>query len=174
MSFPHNRPSRREFLGRLRSAPDEQTRADATAIRPPWTVDFDTRCTGCADCVPACPEGIITLDDENLPIIDFNKGECSFCAACADACTEDVFDRTVSPAWQLDIAVAKNCFAEQGIYCRSCGDICPEKAIRIPPQLGGRARVIIDEDSCTKCGACQAACPADAILITPRKEYAHE
>jgi ferredoxin-type protein NapF len=167
-------PGRREFLNRLRSAPDQQLCPDATAIRPPWALHFDSQCTGCADCLPACPEGIITLDEANLPTIDFNRGECSFCGACADACIENVFDRTAQPAWHLDITVTKNCFAEQGIYCRSCGDICPQRAIRIPPQLGGRARVIIDEDACTRCGACQAACPADAISITPHKEYAHE
>ncbi|MDG4717766.1 MULTISPECIES: ferredoxin-type protein NapF [Thalassospira] len=167
-------PGRRAFLDRFRSGTDVQSRPELSAIRPPWAVQFDANCTGCADCVPACPEGIIALDGANLPAIDFNKGECSFCEACADACSENVFDRSVEPAWHLDITVAKNCFAEQGIYCRSCGDICPERAIRIPPQLGGRARVIIDSDTCTRCGACQGACPADAILITPHKEYAHE
>ncbi|MHC8492194.1 ferredoxin-type protein NapF [Thalassospira sp. SM2505] len=167
-------PSRRDFLNRLRPAQDRHVHPDTHAIRPPWAVNFHANCTACGDCVPACPEGIISLDDKQFPTIDFNKGECTFCGACADACAEDVFDRTANPAWQLDITVAKNCFAEQGIYCRSCGDICPERAIRIPPQLGGRARVIIDESTCTRCGACQTACPADAIMITPQKEYAHE
>ncbi|HBS20926.1 4Fe-4S binding protein, partial [Thalassospira sp.] len=50
---------------------------------------------------------------------------------------------------------------------------CPESAIRIIPQLGGRARVLIGDDLCTGCGACFSACPVDAISIKPATEIAH-
>lgn len=165
--------SRREFLARFRAVSTTHSDQTDDVIRPPWAWHLDARCTGCGDCAPACPEGIIAFDGRNHPVIDFTKGECTFCGACSHACAEDVFDTTADTPWNLDITVAKTCFAENGIYCRSCGDVCPESAIRIAPQLGGRARVIVNEDACTGCGACLSACPADAISITPQKEHAH-
>jgi NAD-dependent dihydropyrimidine dehydrogenase PreA subunit len=61
--------------------------------------------------------------------------------------------------------VSEGCFAAKGIYCRSCGDICPERAIRFNLQTGGRATVAIDAELCTACGDCAPVCPASAISI---------
>ncbi|MDP2697189.1 ferredoxin-type protein NapF [Thalassospira sp.] len=162
---------RRDFLMALRG----QTAPvmEPAAIRPPWAYHLFDTCTRCGDCAPACPENIIIHDPAGFPQIDFSKGECTFCGACADICRSDVFDRA-RDAWSNVIAVSPACFSERGIYCRSCGDGCPERAIRIMPQLGGRARVIIMEDACSGCGACVSACPADAISITPAAEAAHD
>ena len=173
MSAHAKQTSRRDFLSRFRAVPATHSDPVDDVVRPPWARDIYDRCTGCGDCAPACPEGIIAFDGKNHPVIDFTKGECTFCGACSDACAEGVFDRTADAPWTLDVDVAKTCFAENGIYCRSCGDACPETAIRIAPQLGGRARVIIDDDTCTGCGACLSACPADAISITRQKDTAH-
>jgi len=61
--------------------------------------------------------------------------------------------------------VSDGCFAAKGIYCRSCGDICAERAIRFTLQTGGRATVAIDAELCTACGDCAPICPAAAISI---------
>lgn len=50
----------------------------------PAKVDTEN-CTGCADCVAACPtEGTITIESEKALV---NEAECIECAACVDACT---------------------------------------------------------------------------------------
>jgi len=166
--------SRRAFFSGLRGLnADTGGTQTPMVIRPPWAWQLDENCTACGDCIPACPENIIAIGKGDLPEIDFGKGECTFCDACADACAEPVFDRSVTAPWHLDVSVSSKCFAENGVYCRSCGDVCPESAIRIIPQLGGRARVLIDDDLCTGCGACISACPVDAISIKPVTEIAH-
>lgn len=65
----------------------------------------------------------------------------------------------------LIAAVSDACFAAKGIYCRSCGDLCAEHAIRFTLQTGGRALVSVDAERCTACGDCAPACPAAAISV---------
>ena len=43
-------------------------------------------CTGCGDCVEACPAECITLVDE-VAVID--EDECTECGACIDECPEE-------------------------------------------------------------------------------------
>lgn len=64
--------------------------------------------------------------------------------------------------------IAAHCLAETGAYCRTCGDACPEGAIRFLLQPRGRARADVDGDRCTGCCDCLAPCPVGAIQLTPR------
>ena len=45
-------------------------------------VDADT-CTGCAECVEACPLEAIEIEDE-IAVVD--EDTCSDCGACVDVC----------------------------------------------------------------------------------------
>jgi NAD-dependent dihydropyrimidine dehydrogenase PreA subunit len=48
-------------------------------------IDED-KCTGCGDCLEACPEeGAIVLQEDNAVI---NRDLCTSCAACLPACSE--------------------------------------------------------------------------------------
>ena len=62
-------------------------------------------------------------------------------------------NRTLRP--RVDRAA---CLRERGIDCRACVDVCPEQvdphSARIP--------------ECSKCGACIASCPAQAIRLKLR------
>ena len=57
------------------------------------------------------------------------------------------------------------CLAEAGIICRSCGEACGHAAIRFSPRIGLPPRPIVDQDVCTGCGECVAACPGEAIAL---------
>jgi len=153
---------RRGFLtGRRLSRP--------VAIRPPWSREalVAAACTGCGACVPVCPQSIIALDAEGRPALAFEAGECTFCGACAEVCPEPVFDRSVA-AFPHVAAIGADCFARRGIVCQSCGDACPETAIRFRPRLGGPALPEIASGRCSGCGACIAACPAQAVAVSVR------
>lgn len=149
--------------------------SDPAVIRPPWSLEetIASACTGCGACISACPQAIIRLDARQRPEIDFSSSECTFCGACAEACPEPVFDRA-RPGFQHIALIGDMCFAARGIVCQSCGDACPEAAIRFRPRRGGPALPELAVDQCTGCGACIAACPAAAIGTRPTAaEAAH-
>ena len=43
------------------------------------------KCTGCADCVEACPSEALKVDNGKVQVSD---DDCSDCAACVDVCPE--------------------------------------------------------------------------------------
>jgi len=67
--------------------------------------------------------------------------------------------------------IQQSCFALRGVACMSCRDACPTGAVRFELALGG-ARPKIQTDSCTGCGDCSRACPADAIRLSEPEEVA--
>ena len=60
----------------------------------PQVASVDTgACTGCGDCVEACPFGAISLvpgDGGEVATID--RAGCKGCGACAPVCPEDAID----------------------------------------------------------------------------------
>ncbi|WP_431324152.1 ferredoxin-type protein NapF [Rhizobium sp. YTU87027] len=124
-------------------------------------------CSGCGRCVEQCPTGIIRMAGD-LPCLDFSHGECTFCGACAQACPEPVF--LAERVFRLPhvATISNDCFAQRRIACQSCGEACPEQAIRFRPRIGGPFVPELDAERCTGCGACLGICPADAISFQAR------
>lgn len=166
---------RRLLHGRLpspsRSAPGPSA---PPRIRPPWSGEarIAAACTGCGACAEACPQGIVRLGEDRLPFLALSAGECTFCAACAAACPEPVFAPGLDPAAPPAAAtafshraaiLAEDCLAAAGVHCQSCGDACPEAAIRFRPRIGGPPLPELSVPACTGCGACIATCPAGAV-----------
>ncbi len=151
--------SRRNLLrGKAASAPPP--------IRPPGSIAeslFVDGCTACGDCAAICPQDIIFRGSGGYPEVDFRRGACTFCGQCIDVCLEDVLLHAVQPPWRLELRLEDNCLAQRQVVCQTCGDACDAEAIRFRPQIGIVAIPHIDEDSCTGCGACIAACPENAL-----------
>lgn len=66
------------------------------------------------------------------------------------------------------IAISDACLAGAGIVCQTCGDACPERAIRFPLRRGGPPLPVVEEDACTRCGVCLPVCPVGAIDLPER------
>lgn len=158
--------SRRTLLrGRLRGEP---------VLRPPWAIDespFSDACTGCGDCVRACPEAVLVQAAGGLPMFDPRRGECSFCGDCAGACDAQLFRPVEQRPWALRALVGQECLATQGVVCFSCRDACPTAAIRFAPSRTMPVPEVLS-DRCTGCGACIAGCPAGALSLSALHEEA--
>lgn len=141
-------------------------------IRPPWAVvgsQFKEKCTGCGECVSACPENIIEIDTDHLPKVEFSKGECTFCEDCVAVCKDAalIIAGSGNP-WELDVSITQKCLAYAAVECRICEDQCEPRAIRFRLTAGGVSSPQLDNVSCTGCGACMAPCPVEAISILPK------
>ena len=158
-----NQPaSRRAFLqGRF-------SQMEGDAIRPPGAVPdgFEDVCTKCGDCLPSCPEAILTTDPLGFPILDPNISECTFCGACADVCPSGALTPALVLQWPWRALIADStCLSMNGVSCRTCQDNCDHGAIRFRLQTGGQAVPLLDTDACTGCGACVARCPVQAVTL---------
>lgn len=125
-------------------------------------------CTGCGLCVERCPTGIIALSD-GLPALDFASGECTFCGECKLVCPEPVFAPEPIHRFSHAATVTDACLARRDVACQSCGESCPENAIRFRARLGGPFLPDLDEELCTGCGACLQVCPVGAIATKARE-----
>ena len=151
-------------------------RGEKSVFRPPWAlteVEFVTCCTGCGDCVAACPDNLIVEGRGKLPQMDFNRGGCDFCEACLAVCEPGALkqDKTSdSPPWTIQAAIQSSCLSINAVICRSCGEVCDERAIRFKLEVGGVAIPQLDLDQCTGCGACFAVCPIRAVTLSSINE----
>ena len=141
---------------------------DRAPVRLPWAKAeslFTDACTRCGDCLPVCPTGIVVKGSGGFPLLDFSRGECTFCAACVDVCKVPLFHPRTEKPFAHVMEIGATCLPKHGIECRSCGDSCEPVAIRFQFNARRLAEPQLDHDRCTGCGACIAACPANAISL---------
>ncbi|TKB47402.1 ferredoxin-type protein NapF [Thalassotalea mangrovi] len=157
--------SRRRFLR-------AKTHQQSTQFRLPWSISenhFSSHCSRCEQCVSSCETGIIAIDSDGLPFLDFKKGECTFCGACVEACPEPLFDNVRQQPLQGYLNIKETCLAKQQIFCQSCADSCDTQAIgffyntAIPEP-------VVEQSDCTHCGACISVCPTGATELIQRQE----
>ena len=153
--------SRRAFLtGRLSGEDD-------SAMWPPGAAreNFPDLCTRCGDCVSVCPENVLALNAQGLPVFQPQDAGCTFCGDCADACKTEALDLARFAAWPWRAQVADTCLSLNAVSCRVCQDSCDQGAIGFRLKTGGSADPVLNDDACIGCGACATACPAGAISL---------
>jgi 4Fe-4S ferredoxin len=116
-------------------------------------------------CQKECPKEAIDVTVEKVGedlagrIVDFRilEEECIFCKRCEKACPESAI-YVVTPVrgtLGLDISLCPE-------GCQICADICPSGAISIDENK----KLVVAEEFCIYCGACQRVCPERAIEVT--------
>ncbi|WP_223844166.1 4Fe-4S dicluster domain-containing protein [Rhizobium gallicum] len=64
--------------------------------------------------------------------------------------------------------VTEGCLARKDIACQSCGESCPDQAIRFRPRIGSPFLPELNGGMCSGCGACLQVCPVGAITLRAR------
>ena len=145
-------------------------------LRPPGAVVeelFLERCTGCADCVEACPhDAIQTLSSNGTPVIYPEDSPCQLCEdlPCIGVCETDAL-LPVAGRFQVNMGVAKvlakMCTAGTG--CNACVSRCPTEALSMD---FASYHIRVDGSLCVGCGVCQYICGTvndrAAIRIVPK------
>jgi ferredoxin-type protein NapG len=131
-------------------------------LRPPGAVEeemFLERCTGCSDCVEACPhDAIQKLSSNDTPVIFPEESPCQLCddLPCIVACETEAL-LPLPDGSQVNMGVAKvlpkMCTAGNG--CNACVSKCPTGAISMD---FGLFRISVNDTLCVGCGVCQYIC----------------
>jgi len=59
-------------------------------------IDLD-KCTGCGDCVPACPFGLLEIIDDKVQL----QEGCTLCGACQEVCAHEALDTETIPETEV-------------------------------------------------------------------------
>ena len=119
-------------------------------------------CLGYGDCVAACPENAIEIDN-GVARVDPQK--CIGCGICARTCPNGII-HIVSDTVRVVVecsnhdkgAVTRKACTNGCIGCMKCQKTCPEGAITVVNNLA-----TIDYTKCTGCGSCVDVCPVKCI-----------
>lgn len=124
-------------------------------------------CIGYGTCERVCPFGAITMNEEDLPVV--NEDKCTACGKCVAICPKGLFSLApvnktyVVRCKSLDLGKAVTEVCSVGcIACGKCEKACPTGAIKVIDNLA-----VIDYNICDNRGECLKVCPTKTIA---RKE----
>ncbi|MFA4842260.1 MAG: RnfABCDGE type electron transport complex subunit B [Candidatus Omnitrophota bacterium] len=128
-------------------------------------------CIGFGTCARACPFGAITMNEEELPVVNIDK--CTACGKCVAACPKFLF--SLAPVTKtyavrcksrdMGKAVMEVC-AVGCIACGKCEKACPTGAMKIIDNLA-----VIDYHICDNRGECFRVCPVNTIAKKENKDW---
>ena len=164
-------------------------------VRPPFALselEFVLACTRCSDCIEACPHNVIFplpsnygADVAATVALDVLNGGCHLCEdwPCVTVCEAGalkipIIDQEEDEAAESTASWPKmaraeinpdECLPFKGPECGACDGSCP-----IPNTLiFQREKPQINQDSCSGCGLCRAACIADPKAIKISSLYSN-
>jgi len=120
-------------------------------------------CVGMGSCVKSCNFDAMRMGKDRIPVISAEK--CTSCGMCVSACPRKLIDLVDEHKTFVVTCVSvdkgpetkKNCKVGC-IACRLCVKACNYEAVTVENNI---AR--INPDKCINCGACEIACPTNAI-----------
>ena len=123
-------------------------------------------CIGFGDCMAACPYGAISLNKNDVAVVD--PAICIGCGLCTTICPRHLISlQEKSDVAEVSFVLchntlmgkrARDACANTCIGCRRCEKVCPKKCITVENNV---ARIDISE--CVGCKNCMYICPEGAI-----------
>ncbi|TGL69815.1 4Fe-4S dicluster domain-containing protein [Leptospira jelokensis] len=147
-----------------------KTRMFQTLSLPPGaSSEFFSLCTGCNECIFACPYAVlfpVTAENQNqsFPHFDPNAKACHLCTdwPCISACPEEALVpyemSETTPKFGKAKLLKEFCINEKTgePTCNACFVTCPiEKTVKFKGNLP-----VFSQSSCTGCGLCVETCPS--------------
>lgn len=130
-------------------------------------------CVGLGDCVNRCPFGAISMIN-GVAVV--NDDVCTGCGMCVATCPRGIIqmlpkDQTIVVMCRNEATgrIARLQCKTACVGCKRCEKQCPSESIHV---VNGVA--IIDETTCTRCGACIPACPMHCIVNFYDRDLAGE
>lgn len=122
-------------------------------------------CIGLGDCARVCPENAICIADGLAAV---NPQICVACGLCVKECPNNLIaiknmgnDLHVVSCSSHDMGKVVRAVCKNGcIGCKICEKKCEFDAVHVENNLAE-----IDQEKCTGCGKCAAACPAKVIKM---------
>jgi polyferredoxin len=171
-------------------------------IRPPGAIlrkrgkpvlmpedQFRDLCIRCGECMKACVTGGLQpavaesgWDGVFTPVLKPRVGWCERdCTACGEVCPTGAlrpFHKDEKPDIQIGLAAidANRCLAwqKEKYYklCLVCDEQCSYDAVQWITDEQGFKRPVVDAETCTGCGICEAKCPVqpEAAITVSRCE----
>ncbi|HMV40967.1 MAG TPA: 4Fe-4S dicluster domain-containing protein [Leptospiraceae bacterium] len=136
---------------------------------------FQKTCTGCGDCIQACPYNALfpvydSKKKKNFPHLDPNANPCLMCFdfPCINSCNYKALKplkKDTKPKFGKAKVVADRCInhSKDELVCDVCKNVCPIENV-ITYQKNFLPKFSKD---CTGCGICVQSCPpvVKAIII---------
>ena len=123
-------------------------------------------CIGFGDCVEACPYNAISLNENDVAVVD--PAICVGCGLCTTICPRHLIslqekghqDRVSFVLCRSTLVgkKAKEACANTCLGCKKCEKVCPTGAVKVENNVAH-----VDVSECVGCGACREACPVGAI-----------
>ena len=120
-------------------------------------------CVGFGECLSVCAFGAIKIVD-GIAVIDDDV--CTGCGMCVDVCPRNII--TMLPKDQTVVVMCRNeATGKRAVLqcktacvgCKRCEKACDSESIKVVKGVA-----IIDETTCTRCGACIPVCPMHCIV----------
>lgn len=124
-------------------------------------------CIGFGDCVNVCNFGAITMNEDGIPVIDRTK--CKGCGLCAKECPQTLI-RMRGVSDKGAVAFCNNRNTLKPAVKKSCKAGCIkcglcERACTAGALVIDNGLPLVDYSKCTSCGDCAAKCPQKVLAI---------
>jgi ferredoxin-type protein NapF len=153
--------SKRRLFTFYRPVFQPSPRITRRAARPPYAIDdalFERVCTGCGQCVAACPKALIVIRN-GIAVLELDHASCDLCQACQLACPTLALSGD-NQGTGFIAQVSDGCENTMG-YCRCCDNVCQHGALIW--REGAKPQV--DREQCVGCGACAESCFIEVIQM---------